>query len=421
MKVGVFHPGTQHSWQTALAFQESDCLAWYATSIYFDASKWPYRGVQLLPRNLRDRTYRELSRRRHASLRFDKVKQFGAWEWLEIASHRAGLRRPASWFNRIGNSEFGFSVIRLAQQTDVDALWGYDGASLEVFRWAKRHGILCVLDQTIGHPAAQNEVLRLERERHPEFFFSDYAPFDARWLHRQNEELELADLVVVGSEFCAQTLIDEGCAVEKIRIIPYGYDETIFPKTKPIRGKSSAGHMRCLFVGQIIPRKGVASLLDAFGKVDPSVAKLTLIGALGIPAHVFARYSGFINHFPSLPRADVVPHFAEADCFVFPSLFEGGGIVLYEAGGAGLGVIQSDRCGDGVRSPDAGIVLHQISAEEIAVVVEDLATDKERLCSMQDTAWKGRQDREWSVYREAVRNLTAVRLGHALPEIVFNV
>ena len=26
MRVGVFHPGTQHSWQTALAFQEAGAL-----------------------------------------------------------------------------------------------------------------------------------------------------------------------------------------------------------------------------------------------------------------------------------------------------------------------------------------------------------------------------------------------------------
>jgi hypothetical protein len=39
MKVGVFHPGTQHSWQTALAFQEAGTLAWFATSIFYDPAQ----------------------------------------------------------------------------------------------------------------------------------------------------------------------------------------------------------------------------------------------------------------------------------------------------------------------------------------------------------------------------------------------
>ena len=43
MRIGVFHPGTQHSWQTALAFQEAGMLGWYATSAFYDPARWPYR------------------------------------------------------------------------------------------------------------------------------------------------------------------------------------------------------------------------------------------------------------------------------------------------------------------------------------------------------------------------------------------
>lgn len=340
-------------------------------------------------------------------MRSDKVKQFGTWEWLEIAGIRVGARRAAAWCNRKGNSAFGLSVIKLAERTRVDALWGYDGVSLEVFRWAKRRGIYCVLDQTIGHAAAQNEVLSRERDIHPEFFFPGFTLFDARWLERQNEELALADTVVVGSAFCADTLVNHGCDRDKIRIVPYGFDETLFPTVAPAREVGPNKPVNFLFVGQVTPRKGVAYLLDAFASLDPAVARLTMVGALQIPPTTLKKYSQRVIHLPSLPRHEVVRYFVAADCFVFPSLFEGGGIVLYEAGGAGLGIVQSDRCGDGVRSLDAGIVMDEISVEGVANAVGNLAADPEYLMSMHRAAWRDRQDRSWSVYRANVRRLIA--------------
>ena len=42
MKVAVFHPGTQHSWQTAFALQQLGRLQWYATSIFYKPDSLPY-------------------------------------------------------------------------------------------------------------------------------------------------------------------------------------------------------------------------------------------------------------------------------------------------------------------------------------------------------------------------------------------
>jgi hypothetical protein len=63
MRVGVFHPGSQHSLETALAFQESGELAWHATSAYYDPARWPYRIERLVPASLAARLNREFCRR----------------------------------------------------------------------------------------------------------------------------------------------------------------------------------------------------------------------------------------------------------------------------------------------------------------------------------------------------------------------
>ena len=63
MKIGVFHPGTQHSYQTALAFMESNQLEWLATSIFYDPTKIPYKLERLFKGKLHAMIHQKLSTR----------------------------------------------------------------------------------------------------------------------------------------------------------------------------------------------------------------------------------------------------------------------------------------------------------------------------------------------------------------------
>jgi glycosyltransferase involved in cell wall biosynthesis len=112
---------------------------------------------------------------------------------------------------------------------------------------------------------------------------------------------------------------------------------------------SVAGEVVFLFCGQMIARKGVDLLIEAFAKL-PS-GRLLLIGREAelpellerVPAPVRERieYAGF--HAPErLPE-----HFARADVFVLPSRYDGWGVVVNQAIAAGLPVICSDQVGAG--------------------------------------------------------------------------
>lgn len=105
-----------------------------------------------------------------------------------------------------------------------------------------------------------------------------------------------------------------------------------------------------LFCGQMIARKGVDVLLAAFARLERG--RLLLVGreaelpALLAPlaAEVRARigYAGFRAP-EELPRT-----FAEADVFILPSRYDGWGVVVNQALGAGLPILVSDRVGAGV-------------------------------------------------------------------------
>ena len=95
MRAVVFHPGTQHSWQTALALQQLGRLAWYGTSIFYDPDRWPYRIERYLPGRLRERVHGEFLRFNHPGLDRSLVRTGGSAEWLERIANRARLRKLA--------------------------------------------------------------------------------------------------------------------------------------------------------------------------------------------------------------------------------------------------------------------------------------------------------------------------------------
>ncbi|MEN9926089.1 MAG: hypothetical protein RL268_2215 [Pseudomonadota bacterium] len=106
MQVAVFHPGTQHSWQTAFALQQLGLLEWYATSIFYKPDEWPYALERVLPRRLAERLHAEFRRFSHPGLDPALVRTGGMAEWAERLAARAGLGRLSGWIDRLGNRRF---------------------------------------------------------------------------------------------------------------------------------------------------------------------------------------------------------------------------------------------------------------------------------------------------------------------------
>lgn len=112
-----------------------------------------------------------------------------------------------------------------------------------------------------------------------------------------------------------------------------------------------------LFCGQMIRRKGVDLLLNAFAQLDRGRLLLvgreaelpTLLQALPANARQRVEYLGF-------QAPEVLPrYFAEADVFVLPSRYDGWGVVVNQAVGAGLPVICSDQVGAGYDLVEEGV------------------------------------------------------------------
>jgi glycosyltransferase involved in cell wall biosynthesis len=136
--------------------------------------------------------------------------------------------------------------------------------------------------------------------------------------------------------------------------------------------------LRAIFVGSLGQRKGLSYLFHACRALGKSVS-LTVIGAPPLQScPVLERELQQVRWIPSCPHAQVLAEMAAHDVFVFPSLFEGFGLVLLEAMAMGLPVITTphtagpDLIDDGVE----GFIVPIRSAETIAQKLELLQKNR---------------------------------------------
>jgi len=137
------------------------------------------------------------------------------------------------------------------------------------------------------------------------------------------------------------------CGYPRERILPFVH---VVDRTPVQHVPAPRDHTEILYVGQLIVRKRIDLLLQAFSQLDAPSARLRIIGKgaeqenlaqlatqLGIADRV--RFS------PSMPNAETVAAMADADVLVLPSRFDGWGAVVNEALMVGTPVICSNRCG----------------------------------------------------------------------------
>lgn len=407
MTVAVFHPGTQHSWQTAFALQQLQLLEWYATSIFYKPDEWPYRLERILPGPLAERLHQEFRRFQHSGLDPALVRTGGLAEWAERIAARGGFARTAARIDRWGNRRFVAQIAREIRSDRRFALWGYNGSALSSFALAKHYGRTCILDRTNGDFAAYNAMMAQIEDAYGEWFLETQRAVPEQTIADDRREYELADTILVGSEFAAGTICESvpDLAIHaKLRVLNYCYDEALFASLPPPQATRRDRPVRFLFMGLVIPRKGIHHLLEAIARIPASAAQLTIVGHLQIPREVFARYADRVTYRPTVARADVPAIMAAHDILVLPSYFEGAGIVLYEALAAGCALIQSDRCAMAV-TPETGLLLDQLDSDTLYAAMMAAIEDRARLDAWRGAAQAEARNYSFARYRDSIAAL----------------
>ncbi|WP_374589473.1 glycosyltransferase family 4 protein [Novosphingobium sp.] len=404
MQVAVFHPGTQHSWQTAFALQQLGLLEWYATSIFYKPDEWPYALERVLPRRLAERLHAEFRRFSHPGLDPALVRTGGMAEWAERLAGRAGLGRLSGWIDRLGNRRFVEQIAAEIRSQRPFALWGYNGSSLTSFALGKAEGRRCILDRTNGDFAVYNAMMAEIADTYGDWFSEAQRAIPERVIADDRQEYALADAILVGSPFAASTIrqaVPDPQVQAKLQVLNYCYDEALFEHLGPPEPTPRDRPVRFLFMGLVIPRKGIQHLLEAIARIPASAAELTVVGNMQIPREVFARYADRVTYCPTVARADVPAIMASHDVLVLPSYFEGAGIVLYEALAAGCGLIQSDRCAMAV-TPQTGILLDRLDSDSVHAAMMTAIEDRDRLNGWRAAAQAEARNYSFARYRQNI-------------------
>ena len=385
------HPGTQYSFRLAAELHQQGRLADFHTGLALAGDSLAMRIWDRLPRALQ----RRVANRRLTALPSAKLHSYPVEELM--TSVRGWWDGDGERVLHVRNARFQQSIPDSAIR-HANTVVGFDTSSWLLARRAKALGKHFILDQSIGHPAVKERVFAGLRERYPTWNFSVPCKADTH-MREEREEHALADFIVVPSRFVKQTLMEEGVAEEKIRIIPFGTDLQIFrPENRP----QPFGPVVFLFVGSVSARKGVPVLLEAWRRsaATATAAELWLVGSGRMPAHEQASLPPSVKVLGMKSQADVAALMRRADVFIFPSFFEGLAQVQVEALASGLPVVATAEAGASelIRPGENGFLIPVGDALATAACIERLVMDVALRAKLRQNAVSQREELSWRIY-----------------------
>ena len=346
----------------------------------------------------------ELSRRSFDPALQAKTKM---WPWREVGrlvASKAGLsnliKHETGYFcvDSVYHSLDQYVASRIARH-QIQGVYAYEDGAEASFRRAKQLGLQCVYDLPIGYWRSAQRLLQPELERWPDWAATLTGLKDSPIkLARKDEELRLADRIIVASQFTASTLHDFPGSLAPVQVIPYGFPP--IGEARQYNATITGRPLKLLFVGGLSQRKGIADLFAAVAALHPRV-ELTIVGRKA--SNSCPALDGALSchrWIPSLPHDQVLQIMREHDVLVFPSLFEGFGLVITEAMSQGTPVITTDRTAgpDLIQHGYNGWLIEAGSTSALQFMIEELLASPASIAEVGRAAMETARRRPWEVY-----------------------
>jgi glycosyltransferase involved in cell wall biosynthesis len=217
----------------------------------------------------------------------------------------------------------------------------------------------------------------------------------------ERESAKDATLLVTVSEYSAKKIVQYyNVDKAKIRIVPNGVDPQKFKPVKDcekIKHKIGVNDKQCvLFVGRLVPRKGLHFLMEAAKQIVKE-SKETVFAVAGdgpLKNHLisYSKKEKLANNFVFL--GDVPDHILPmlyncADVFAFPSIQEGQGMALLEAQATAKPVVAFNVSGvrEIVLDKETGLLVKPDS-HELANAILNLLSNRSSREKMGDSGRK---------------------------------
>lgn len=352
MKV-TFSANPPYAYNTAIALQDVGVLGRYISAI--GMKQVPAALDRLLPNywtmKLKGRQLSRIDSERLKTIWLPELLQKGL-PMMGLISQERGNWIAAHLFDSLASRYVG----------GCDVLHVLSSVGLYSACQAKRRGAVVICDQNTPYLDYERRLVRAEYEKLG-------LTFDLQGLldGKLKATYEIADYIIVPSEFARRSFVEAGYDPGTIFVVPYGTD--IQPGGSPL--PDDDGVFRIICAAQIVPRKGIHYLVQAFEELGLPDAELVLVGTVGEEMRELVE--GWLRRNPRITATGSVPfvqlneQYGRSSVFVLPSVSEGSALVTYGAMAAGLPVIVSENTGAGelVREEVEGFIVPIRSVEAL--------------------------------------------------------
>lgn len=314
-----------------------------------------------------------------------------------------------NYLNRLLNIDdlsskyFRKKASKLIDYNKIDILLGWSGFSLESFIKSNGFNCLKVLERGSTHIVHQYEILK---EEYDLIGLKPNLPTKEK-IDIEEKEYQIADHIMVPSQFAKDTFIEKGFNSSKISKVPYGVDLEMFNlKKKKFFEKDSK--FRIIYTGSLSVRKGILYLLEAFSQLNLNNSELILIG--DIENNLKKKINKFLDsekiiYYQAKKQSELSNFYLNSDLFITCSIEEGLAMVQMQAMASGLAVICTENSGgkELIKEGHEGYILPIRNIEILKDKILYLYNNKELLREM----GKNSQDKasnyfSWNKYGSGV-------------------
>lgn len=295
-------------------------------------------------------------------------------------------------------SWFGKWCAKQVDALDGTTVFSYSYNAQWPFQEARRKDMRCVLD-LIDLAWMEEEITRQAAANYLALDLGQTIDAPKEYWDGLRREIEMADKIIVNSEWSRKNWIEAGVPAEKLVEIPLVYERaesSVVSNQLAGSGISDFQHvsvserrdrrLKALFLGSVILRKGVGQLFDAIRMLKNEPVDFTFAGPIGVKIPDEIASMPNVRFLGPVDKASAKRLYRESDVFLFPTLSDGFGLTQLEALGHGLPVIASMHCGQVVEGRVSGIVLPEVTPEAVADAIMQLVRDPDLLDQLKANA-----------------------------------
>jgi glycogen(starch) synthase len=227
----------------------------------------------------------------------------------------------------------------------------------------------------------------------------------------ERRAINRADAVITLTERTAALMVADGLAVDRVSVVPSGYEPRLFADVAPDPEVAALAGRRVLYVGRLHPQKDVGTLVRAAAQLRTRHARVVIVGD-GPERPMLERTVRDLGLYDAVTLLGAVPHWrvpavlAAGDVLAMPSRYEELGSVLIEAMRAGLPVVASRTGGipDLVSDGETGLLVPPGDPASMALALDRILGDPPLAARMRSNARLRAELFRWDALAERVRS-----------------